>query len=82
MDAVRRTGRFSLSVRPAHTRTVSNQRPPVFPLLESTYLGIICMAPWNTLITIDGYWDYKFRDQSLDSAGSGELDPDDQELTK
>ncbi len=44
--------------------------------------GIICMMPWDILVTIDGYWDYKFRNQSLDRVDSTEMDSSDVELTK
>ncbi len=45
--------------------------------------GIICMMPWDILVTIDGYWDYKFRNQSLDDMEEEELNNStDPELTK
>jgi hypothetical protein len=25
------------------------------------YIGLIILLPWNILITVNGYWDYKFR---------------------
>ena len=37
------------------------------------YVGLVTWLPWNILITVTGYWDYKFRDTSLDGV---ETDPD------
>ncbi len=33
--------------------------------------------PWNILLTVDGYWEYKFRNQTVDY-----VDTSEQELTK
>ena len=33
--------------------------------------GIICMMPFDLMITVEGYWDYKLRNQSLDLAAEG-----------
>ena len=30
------------------------------------YTGLVILLPWNILITVNGYWDYKFRNVSLD----------------
>ncbi len=35
------------------------------------------MMPWDILVTVDGYWEYKFRNQSVDY-----VDTSEQELTK
>jgi hypothetical protein len=32
------------------------------------YIGLIILLPWNILITVNGYWDYKFRNVSLDNS--------------
>ena len=32
------------------------------------YIGLVGYLPWNMLITVSGYWDYKFRNVSLDNA--------------
>lgn len=31
------------------------------------FTGLVILLPWNILITVNGYWDYKFRNVSLDS---------------
>ena len=30
------------------------------------FLGLVILLPWNILITVNGYWDYKFRNVTLD----------------
>ncbi len=30
------------------------------------YTGLVMLLPWNILITVNGYWDYKFRNTTLD----------------
>lgn len=32
------------------------------------YVGLVVLLPWNILITVSGYWDYKFRNVSADYA--------------
>ncbi len=42
------------------------------------FTGLVILLPWNILITVNTYWDYKFRDVSLDGQ---ETDPDVSEPT-
>ena len=28
--------------------------------------GVLCMLPWDMLVTVNGYWHYKFRNTTLD----------------
>jgi hypothetical protein len=36
--------------------------------LGAYFVGMVMLLPWNMLITVNGYWDYKFRNTSLDNA--------------
>eukprot|EP00095_Tigriopus_kingsejongensis_P002945 snap_masked-scaffold1679_size31325-processed-gene-0.0 protein:Tk02945 transcript:snap_masked-scaffold1679_size31325-processed-gene-0.0-mRNA-1 annotation:"equilibrative nucleoside transporter 3" len=33
------------------------------------YTGLVILLPWNILITVNGYWDYKFRNTTQDEIG-------------
>ena len=38
-----------------------------FVYWTSFFVGLVILLPWNILITVNGYWDYKFRNTSLDN---------------
>ena len=37
--------------------------------------GIICMMPWDMMVTVNGYWNYKFRNTSLDDVEVNGTEP-------
>ena len=37
--------------------------------MTSLYAGLTSLFPWNMLITVTGYWNYKLRDVSADGGG-------------
>ena len=39
-------------------------------------IGFTILLPWNILITVEGFWNYKFRNVSLDSVNGTEDLPD------
>ena len=39
-------------------------------------IGFIILLPWNILITVEGFWNYKFRNVSLDGVEDAEDLPD------
>ena len=41
--------------------------------MTSLYAGLTSLFPWNMLITVTGYWNYKLRDVSADGGDSGKL---------
>ena len=52
--------------------TIDNFFPDVIPKDKYQYvywvvyyIGLIILLPWNILITVNGYWDYKFRNVSV-----------------
>lgn len=46
------------------------------------FLGVVILFPWNILITVTSYWNYKFRNVTLDN-NETIIDPaDDDELTE
>lgn len=36
------------------------------------YVGLVILLPWNILITVNGYWDYKFRDLNATGEDTGQ----------
>ena len=52
-----------------HVCTVSYFLGVKFPFstIKQFYiLGVLCMLPWDMLVTVNGYWHYKFRNTTLD----------------
>ena len=43
-------------------------------------IGFTILLPWNILITVNGFWDYKFRNVSLDTVNDTSADTDLQKL--
>ena len=39
-------------------------------------IGFTILLPWNILITVEGFWNYKFRNVSLDGVNGTEDLPD------
>ena len=49
--------------------------------ISASFLGVVILFPWNILITVTSYWDYKFRNVTLDN-NETIIDPaDEDELT-
>ena len=52
-----------------------------FVFASAFFLGIVILFPWNVLITVTSYWNYKFRNVTLDN-NETIIDPaDEDELT-
>lgn len=51
-----------------------------FVFISATLLGVVILFPWNVLITVTSYWNFKFRNVSLDN-NEDIIDNDDDELT-
>ena len=45
------------------------------------FIGMVILFPWNILITVTTYWNYKFRNVSLDNATVEEPINEDEALT-
>ena len=45
------------------------------------FIGMVILFPWNILITVTTYWNYKFRNVSLDNETVEEQTNDDEALT-
>ena len=45
------------------------------------FIGMVILFPWNILITVTTYWNYKFRNVSLDNDTVDETNDDDEVLT-
>ena len=53
-----------------------------FVFISASFLGVVILFPWNILITVTSYWNYKFRNVSLDN-NEDIVDPSDEdELTE
>ena len=52
-----------------------------FVFISASFLGVVILFPWNILITVTSYWNYKFRNVSIDN-NEDIVDPSDEdELT-
>ena len=51
-----------------------------FVFISATLLGVVILFPWNVLITVTSYWNFKFRNVSLDN-NEDIINNDDDELT-
>ena len=46
------------------------------------HLGFVALLPWNMLITVNGYWDYKFRNvENTENNSSMEMTQDQKDFS-
>ena len=53
-----------------------------FVYRSAFFIGMVILFPWNILITVTTYWNYKFRNGSLDNETVEELTNDTEALTE
>lgn len=45
-----------------------------FVYISAFFIGMVILFPWNILITVTTYWNYKFRNVSLDNVATNTTD--------